>query len=62
MFVPPYQYIKKYRLKLATTYLEKNYSVSETADMVGYSDTASFSHALKKEYGIYPSEYGKNFV
>ena len=62
MFVPPYQYIKNYRLKLATTYLEKNYSVSETADMVGYSDTASFSHAFKKEYGIYPSEYGKNFV
>lgn len=62
MFVPPYKYIKNYRLKLAATYLEKNYSVSETAEMVGYSETASFSHAFKKEYGIYPREYGKNFI
>lgn len=37
--------------------VEKNYSVSETAELVGYSDGASFSHTFKKEYGISPGEY-----
>lgn len=52
MSVPPYRYIKEYRLKLALTYLERGISVSEIAELVGYFDTAAFSHAFKKKYGI----------
>ena len=59
MSVPPHKYIKSYRLKLAASYLERKYSAGEVAEKVGYSDISAFSHAFKKEYGIYPSEYTK---
>ena len=60
MYITPYQYIKNYRMTRAASYLERNCPVGEVASKVGYSDVAAFSHAFKKEYGIYPSEYIKN--
>lgn len=57
MYVSPGRYIKNCRLALAAAHLEANRSVSETAEFIGYSDTVSFSHAFKNEYGIYPGEY-----
>ena len=36
------------------------YPISKIAEMVGYADTASFSHAFKKVYEIYPNEVLKN--
>lgn len=59
MSVSPYKYIKNYRLKLAASYLKRDCTVSEAAELVEYSDVSSFSHAFEKEYGKYPSEYKK---
>lgn len=59
MNVTPYQYIKKYRFNIALTMLKRKQSISSTALHIGYSDIASFSHAFKKIFGIYPSEIEK---
>ena len=45
------------RMKHANDFLSKGYSVSETAEMVGYSDPFSFSRAYKKHYGYPPSTF-----
>ena len=59
MFVTPYQYIKNYRMTKAVSLLERGYPVSDVGIRIGYSDVSAFSHAFKKEYGIYPSEFIK---
>ena len=45
------------RMTHANDFLSKGYSVSETAEMVGYSDPFSFSRAYKKHYGYPPSMF-----
>ena len=59
MFVTPYQYIKNYRMTKAVSLLERGYPVSDVGIRIGYSDVSAFSHAFKKEYDIYPSEFIK---
>ena len=57
MNTTPYQYIKSVRLHIAYSLLKKSsLSVTEIAQTVGYSDVSSFSHAMKKTYGIYPRD------
>ena len=55
--VTPYQYIKNYRMGVASDYLIKGYTLKEIAKMVGYSDGYAFATAFYKTFGIYPSEY-----
>lgn len=46
------------RRELATNYLEEAAaSLAETAEMLGYSELSSFSHAFHRWYGIAPSHW-----
>lgn len=54
----PSQLIRSIRMKHAIEYLRsKEYTVSEVAYKIGFSDLSSFSTAFKKQYGRTPSEY-----
>ncbi len=49
------EYIINKKMKLAKKLLNSDYTTSEVAQMVGYSDNATFSRAYKKFYGYPPS-------
>jgi AraC-like DNA-binding protein len=53
----PYQYILSSRLKMASSLLKADYSVSDAAITTGFSDIFSFSKAFKKHTGISPALY-----
>ncbi len=53
----PYQYILSSRLKQAALLLEADYSVSDTAIAMGFSDIYSFSKVFKKHFGLSPTAY-----
>lgn len=55
----PYSYIKLYRLNIAATMLKQDISISEIADLLGYSSVANFSKAFNKHFGYYPSKIKK---
>ncbi|MBR3942785.1 MAG: helix-turn-helix transcriptional regulator [Clostridia bacterium] len=57
--ITPYQYIKNYRMGLATDLLSRGYSVKETAGKVGYGDGYTFSAAFYKTFKVYPTTYVK---
>ncbi len=52
---------KKTAVETVMHYLSVNYMhpirIEEIADIVGYSDAFSFSHAFKKYYGLPPKSY-----
>lgn len=51
-------FVRTMRLKKAAVLLaECNYSVSETAFLVGFNDSKYFSKTFKKEYGVTPGKY-----
>ncbi len=41
---------------------EKNYSVSQISDMLGYSSVHIFSRAFKKAVGMSPTAYSKSII
>lgn len=52
----PHQYIVERRMKKAYDLLNQNgFSVSQTAEMVGYPDQYSFTKAFKSKYGFSPT-------
>lgn len=54
---PVFKYLQEYRMERAKEALEqKQYSVSEVADHIGYSSLGSFSNAFFNQYGIRPAE------
>lgn len=56
----PYQYFTNKRIGIAASLLlSSDYSMNEIAEMLNYSDTASFSNAFKKNMGISPKAYKK---
>lgn len=58
--IPPKQYLLKMRLNKAVSLLLKGEaSVKETASLCGFSDEKYFSRAIKKQYGVAPSEFRK---
>lgn len=58
---PVYTYLLDKRMKYAQLLLEKRtFHVYEVAEMVGYSDSSSFSKAFFKRYGYRPVEYIPN--
>ncbi|MBQ2968170.1 MAG: helix-turn-helix transcriptional regulator [Clostridia bacterium] len=60
MGVPPYKYIKDYRMSTAFYLIQTGkFSIAQVAERVGYSDTSGFSHAFKQQFGIYPNEVSK---
>ncbi|MBQ4160786.1 MAG: helix-turn-helix transcriptional regulator, partial [Clostridia bacterium] len=54
------QYIIKERMDRATLLLAQGFSITETAEHIGYVSIYAFSKCFKKTYGISPSEYQKN--
>lgn len=53
--IRPIDYLIRIRLKKAGELLNQGYSVSETAELVGYQDALYFSRLFKKHYGFAPS-------
>ncbi|MCD8203160.1 MAG: response regulator [Prevotella sp.] len=51
-------FLSNVRMKQAATLLaEKRHSISEVAELVGYSNLSTFSSSFKALYGMSPSEY-----
>lgn len=55
----PYQFIKKLRLNYAVSLIRNNVSITEVSEKIGYENVSAFSNAMKKTYGIYPSQINK---
>lgn len=54
------QYIINYKIKKACDFLKRGFKVNETAAMIGYDDTFTFSKIFKKNMGCSPTEYITN--
>jgi AraC family transcriptional regulator len=59
--VSPYQYLISRRLNYSKILLLDNYSVQETAFMVGFADVFSFSKSFKTAFGLSPNGFKKSF-
>jgi AraC-like DNA-binding protein len=55
--VPPMQYLAKWRMQVASGFLNDNVNIATVAARVGYGSEASFSRAFKKIVGISPSHW-----
>lgn len=56
----PGDYIRLIRLKRAVELLkEDTHSITEIAEMTGFSDAKYFREVFKKHYNVSPSQYGK---
>lgn len=59
----PMEYYMNLKIKEAKKLLrEKNYSVSQISDMLGYSSIHNFSRAFKKAVGFSPTAYSKKIL
>lgn len=56
----PTDLIKSTRLNRAKKLLKGGYTVSETADLVGFGTASYFSKCFKDEFGVKPSRYTDN--
>ena len=65
MGVTPLEYLTRLRMKKAETMLgvmwNKDYSVTEVAQLCGYDDALYFSRVFKKHFGCSPSTYAKQY-
>lgn len=58
--VSPQEFIMTLKLNMACRYLEnKNLSISEVAQSIGYNDTHVFSKAFKKQFKVSPMAWRK---
>lgn len=53
-------YLDERRIELAQEYLEKGFSVAQTCELSGFTNTDYFTKKFKKYVGTLPSEYKKN--
>ncbi len=53
-------YLDERRIELAKDYLEKGFSVAQTCELSGFTNTDYFTKKFKKYVGTLPSEYKKN--
>lgn len=60
MHVSPHQYLKDFRLSMASEFLHSGLSIQETASRVGYSSGYALSAAMKKRWGYSPSALIRN--
>ena len=49
-------------MKEALRLLQENKSVSQTAELVGYSDAKTFTRAFKAQFSMPPSQWRKEYV
>ena len=58
----PNKYILHLKMNYACDLLQTGlYSITQTAQMVGYDDVYFFSHQFKKHFGISPSKFKTNY-
>ena len=58
----PKQYIVSLRMTNAQMLLESSsYTIQEIADFVGYGDALYFGRLFKREMGMTPSQYRKQY-
>ena len=56
----PADYIRLIRLKRSAQLLkEQKYSITEVAEMTGFSDAKYFREVFKKHFSVSPSQYAK---
>ncbi|MBD2756158.1 helix-turn-helix domain-containing protein [Spirosoma validum] len=55
--LPPTKLIRLYRLNKAVDLLQKGYSVSDTANAVGFENLSYFTKCFTKEFKKCPSDY-----
>ncbi len=55
----PIQYVKKFRLEKALSYLSDDLTISEIGNLCGFDDLSYFGKEFKKMYGTSPSEWRK---
>lgn len=56
--ISPMQYVNQLKMNQARKYIyEGNYTVKQLADMLGYSDSYSFSKAFKKHFKVSPTQF-----
>lgn len=61
--ITPMQYILGIRIASAQNLLETtDYNISEIASIIGYDNPLYFSRLFKKQTGLSPSEYRKQFI
>lgn len=56
----PHKWMRVLRLSRAVELLREGSSVKETAEKLGYCDTAHLSNNFKKNFGISPTRYARN--
>ena len=61
MQMSPKEYLMKIRMERAEFLLKENYTVTEVALSVGYSDVLQFSKAFFKYHGLYPTQFKKRY-
>ena len=60
MGTTPYQYLKSHRVNYAVSLIcMEGYSLGDVAQMTGYADQSTLSHAVKSVFGRYPAEMKK---
>lgn len=60
MGTTPYQYLKSHRVNYALSLLfMEGYSLGRVAELTGYADPSTLSHAVKSVYGRYPAQLRK---
>ena len=58
--ITPVTYLNRYRIRKARELIEKRiYSITEVAQMVGFSDSNYFGRVFREEVGVSPSAYPK---
>jgi AraC-like DNA-binding protein len=61
MGITPVTYLNRYRIRKARELIEKRaFSITEVAQMVGFSDSNYFGRVFREEVGVTPSAYPKN--
>ena len=59
----PMEYYSELKTKEAKKLIrEKNYSINQISELLGYSSIHIFSRAFKKATGMAPTEYGKTII
>lgn len=59
----PMEYYMNLKIKESKKLIrEKNLSISQISDILGYSSIHNFSRAFKKEVGMSPTSYGKSIL
>ena len=57
MGIPPHEYINTFRMQKSRELLLAGHSISQVANLTGYSTTENFTRAFKDFYKYPPKQY-----